>query len=78
MSNTDKYGNLRKGYIASNEDGLIVPGESKDRRGELKLLVEGEGQSTGFETDRALSCVEEIRQTWRALWPHPARRIYLT
>jgi len=61
MSNTDKYGNLRKGCIASNEDGLIVPGESKDRRGELKLLVKGERQSTGFESDRALSCVEGIK-----------------
>jgi hypothetical protein len=67
MSNTDKHGNLRKECIASNEDGLIVPGESKDRRGELKLLVKGERQSTGFETGRALSCVEKIKQTWRAV-----------
>lgn len=45
MSNNDKCGNKGRKCTASNKEGFIVPGESRDRRGELKLLVRGEDKA---------------------------------
>ena len=66
MSITDWDGNLKRGVQQVTRTVWSCPGEQRPM-GELKLLVKGERQSTGFETGRALSCVEKIKQTWRAV-----------